>query len=78
MTGFILAKVSPIAHVVTVWRSLRRTPGVTEMHEITGEYDLLIKVVAKDLEELRGLVNEVRRRKGIHGLETILSIREVK
>ena len=77
ITAFVLVKIAPVARIIPVYRSLREVDGIVEMHEITGEYDLIIKIVANDIEQMRSLVNQIRRRKGIHHLETIISYHAV-
>ena len=75
--GFVMVKIDPVARIIPVYRSLRGMEGIVEMHEITGEFDLIIKVVAKDIEQLRTVVNQIRSKEGIRGLETIISYHKV-
>lgn len=77
ITGFVLVKIAPVARIIPVYRSLRKIAGIVELHEITGEFDLMIKVVARDVEELREIMNKIRNKRGVHSLETIVSYHRI-
>lgn len=52
--------------------ALAALPEITEVYSILGEYDLLIKVWAKSLDELNRLINDKIR--GIDGIEELMEI----
>ena len=60
-------------------RALAALPEITEVYTVLGEYDLLIKVWAKSLEEINGLINEkIRTIDGIEELMEIVVVERMK
>lgn len=54
-------------------------PEVLECHHITGEYDLLLKVVLRDSKDLKDFIgNKLSLHENISGIQTSLSYEEVK
>ena len=47
------------------------------MHEITGQYDLMIKLAANNLEHLREILDEIRDKRGVESLEVSVSYNKV-
>ncbi len=64
-TAFILVKFTPLSikHVSQkrVAEEISKLKGVQEVHIISGEYDILVKAIAKNLKELGKLVVEKLR-----------------
>jgi len=58
--GFILVNVKPGA-VKEVSKQLCEIKSVSEVHEVHGSEDLIVKVEAEDLLRLRSVILEVRR-----------------
>ncbi len=59
--------------------ALAALPEVTEVYGILGEHDLLIKVWAKDLEELNQTINDkIRNIDGIEDLAEMVMVERVK
>ena len=59
--------------------ALAALPEVTEVYGILGEHDLLIKVWAKDLEELNQTINDkIRGIDGIEDLAEMVMVERVK
>jgi len=54
-----------------VIQSLVRYEGIIELYEVTGSYDLIAKIVARDIEHLRNLL-AVPGIQGILGTETMV------
>ena len=53
-------------YVDDVVNSLKEYKNVTEIYEVTGEFDIVILVNASDIEELRDLLkNKIMKIKGI-------------
>ena len=60
-------------------RAVSRAPQVRECHNITGEADFLLKVVAKDLDDYSRFVERVLRQlPGVLSIRSSISLREIK
>lgn len=58
---------------------IRATPQVLACHNITGESDYMLQIVARDLDDYAQLVDTVLRRlPGVAFIRSSLSLREVK
>lgn len=56
---------------------MREVPEIVELHYTTGVYSMFAKVLCKDTENLRQVLNEkIRTIAGIHRTETFLSLEE--
>jgi len=53
-------------------------PDIVECHAITGEYDYLIKVYAKDIQELESKLISLKEVKGVSKSNTLFSLCEHK
>lgn len=75
LTGFILVTFTPSLELSQkeAGRAMSRIPGVVEVHTITGEYDFLIKVRGRSMDEIGNLiVEELRLLKGVG--DTVTSV----
>lgn len=61
---YVEVKVTP-QHFKNVVEELRGKPNILEIYEASGEYPLLIKVVATNNEELSSAIDEIAMIKGI-------------
>ena len=52
--------------------------NVMEVHEITGEWDILLKVKVKDNLSLHDLTKEISRIPGIKNMESLIAFKTVK
>ncbi|MDV3103765.1 MULTISPECIES: Lrp/AsnC family transcriptional regulator [Thermococcus] len=80
-TAFILARYDPDSGINQreVARRVAALDGVYEVHIITGEWDLLIKVRARNSEEIGKIViDRLREIKGISQTVTMVSFVSVK
>lgn len=69
--GFVLVKVDPGREQATL-RELQRTPGLAEAFPLFGEYDFIIKMEARDFDELgRRIIKGIRSVKGVRSTETL-------
>lgn len=60
-------------------RIIRASPHVLDCHNVTGEADFLLKVVAKDLDDYSRFVERVLRQlPGVLSIRTSISLREIK
>jgi len=59
--------------------ALARLPEIIEVYAVLGEYDLLIKVLAKSLEDLNALINDkIRTIEGIEDLMEMVVVERIK
>lgn len=57
---------------------IEKEPDVLECYAVTGEYDYLLKVCARDVEQLEALLLRLKRQKGVVKSHTMLSLQEHK
>jgi DNA-binding Lrp family transcriptional regulator len=67
--GFVLMHVLSL-HENEVFNKLSKIPEVVEVHSIFGEYDLIVKIEAKDYESIAEII--------IHKIKTINGITDTK
>lgn len=66
---FLLLKINPI-EIGKIKEEIEKLKNVIQIFPVIGEYDLILEIVCKDIEELRSLTEE-----GIGGLKGISEIR---
>ncbi len=55
-----------------VKQSLRDVPGITELHEVMGPYDLVVEIEVANLQEIPPILGEKIR--SIEGIESTTSL----
>lgn len=71
VTAFVRLRTSP-GNVDVIARTLEKHPWILEIHEISGEFDLFLKVKATNLHELRNrIVNELAGIGSVVGVDVI-------
>ncbi len=82
MTAYIFVEFDPPSEKVTQRELAKRVaqmPEVEEVHIVTGEWDLLLKVRAPSMEDIGNFVlDRLRETKGIAKTETITIFSTVK
>ena len=77
MTAFVgiyLVKGSAYSEVI---KEIDRIPEIVEAHYTTGEYSIFTKIICKNTEHLRQVINEkLQPVKGVSRTETIISLGE--
>ena len=69
--GFILVITAPSMEKTAV-KALSKIPEVQEAHVLFGEYDIILKVEAKDLDDLgRIVIKMIRSKPGVIDTETL-------
>ena len=69
--GFVLISTAP-AHEHEVYNELLKVKEIVELHPLFGEYDLIAKIDAKDLDELgKIVVEQVRSIDGVADTKTL-------
>jgi len=72
--GVIIEKSSSYDDVI---KTLKKFPEIIEAHFVTGTYSMLAKVVCKNTDQLREILNDhIRPIDGIHRTETLLVLEE--
>lgn len=78
VTAIIIIQTESEKHE-TVEIELSRLEDVSEVYSVSGEYDILIKVWAHDLEELNKIVNnKIRSVDGVEDLTEMIVMERVK
>ncbi len=76
--AFVLVKCLP-GHLERVANQLMEIDGVSEIHSITGPWDLLVKLYAPDYDAFSDVIpGRVQRLPGIRETETLLAFRAFK
>ena len=57
-------------------KSLKKIPEIVEIHAITGQYTIFIKIICKDTSHFRNFLDTVHKVKGITRTETFMSCEE--
>lgn len=71
VVGFVLIGAAP-GKEQAVYAALVKVPEVTELHPLFGEYDLIAKIEANDLEALGDIVvNKLRVVEGVVNTKTL-------
>jgi DNA-binding Lrp family transcriptional regulator len=76
-TGFALLSISPL-HEKTVYETLTKIPEVVEVHPLFGEYDILVKIEARDIDTIGNIViNKIRSTKGVVDTKTLIGTKSL-
>jgi DNA-binding Lrp family transcriptional regulator len=76
LVAFISLSISQTSADV-VRQALLRVPEVVEVHDVTGDADLLVKVVARDTHDLQRLTALLLAVDGVRRSSTVISLGEV-
>ena len=76
--AFILVIVQHNASADKLTRYVQSDPDILECYAVTGEYDYLLKVCAKDVERLEEKLLHLKRQLGVIKSHTMLSLMEHK
>lgn len=72
--GFFLKDPSSFSHVIA---ELEKIPEVVECHFTTGQYDIFIKLYARNNDHLLHLIHEKLQNLGLSRTESLISFKEV-
>jgi len=75
--AFILVKTVP-GKYVEILKEISKIQNVLEVHEITGEYSGLIKIVARNQEELASIIDRIGSIEGISDTNIMFVLRTIK
>lgn len=75
--GFALLSISPL-HEKAVYETLKNVPEIIEIHPLFGEYDILIKLECKDIDEIgEVIIKKIRSLKGIVDTKTLIGTKSL-
>ncbi|PNX48622.1 MAG: AsnC family transcriptional regulator [Thermoplasmata archaeon M9B1D] len=76
-TGFALLSISPLREK-QVFESLRQMPEITEVHPLFGEYDILVKIQCRDIDQIGEVViKKIRSLDGIVDSKTLIGTKSL-
>ena len=77
--AFIMIKIeNPEKYMESVEAMMSRDPHILEAHVVAGDYDYLLKVVARSTQALNQLLNVIKSTKGIRDTNTIIVLDTLK
>jgi DNA-binding Lrp family transcriptional regulator len=75
--GFALLSISPL-HEKTVYEKLRQIPEIVEVHPLFGEFDILVKIEAHDIDSIGSIViNKIRSVQGVVDTKTLIGTKSL-
>jgi DNA-binding Lrp family transcriptional regulator len=75
--GFALLSISPL-HEKEVFKALRTMPEIEEVHPLFGEYDILVKINATDIDQIGNVViKKLRSLKGVVDTKTLIGTKSL-
>lgn len=75
--GFALLSISPL-HEKTVYEKLRQIQEIIEVHPLFGEFDILVKIEARDIDSIGGIViNKIRSIQGVVDTKTLIGTKSL-
>lgn len=75
ITGWVMINTEP-TRVRKVYERLKSSKDIEEVHSITGKYDILVKIVAKNSADLGNIIlDTVRNIDGVTGTVTFTELR---
>ncbi len=78
VTAFVFIVMQYGDSIASLLEYARKEPDVLECYSITGEYDYLLKICAKDIESLEEKILCIKNNKGVMKSHTMISLMEHK
>ena len=77
-TGFALLSISPL-YEKEVYKKLKDASEIIEVHPLFGEYDILLKIEAIDIDSIGEIViSKIRSIKGVTDTKTLIGTNSLK
>ena len=79
-TVFVLVSVTPtnVDHI-KLSKTIANLPGVCEVHMVSGQYDILVKIRGKTIEDIGNMIiNKLRRVSGVSQTFTLACFETIK
>ncbi|MEM2534818.1 MAG: homocitrate synthase [Candidatus Nezhaarchaeales archaeon] len=74
----ILVKCEPNVYTTSIARRIASMKEVVEVYEISGDYDLQVKVLAQSVSDLNECLERIREIKGVSGTHTHLILKSLR
>ncbi len=75
--GFALLSISPL-HEKNVFETLNIINEITEVHPLFGEYDILLKIEADNIDSIGDvIINKIRSIKGVVDTKTLIGTKSL-
>jgi len=75
--AYVWLKVANNVYTTSVARRVAAIKNVVAVSEVTGEYDIVAKVVAENTEELNAVIESIREIKGVVSTLTNIVLKEI-
>ena len=76
--AFILVVLQQPSGAAKLMEYIKSDPDILECYAVTGEYDYILKVCARDVQQLEEKLNLLKQQKGVAKSYTMLSLMEHK
>lgn len=76
--AYVMVILNQYSEVEELVKYVRSDKDIVECHAITGEYDYILKMYARDIEHLEDKLIKLKRQKGISKSQTMFSLLEYK
>jgi len=73
----LMLKIDP-AHVEEVFENLKNFKEVTNIYQLSGDYDAIAVVIGYDLDHVREVVERIKKLLGVNSVNTLVTLRIVK
>ncbi len=77
LEALVWVKCESNIYTTSIARRIASIPGVVEVMEVTGEYDIIVKISVKDQQELNNIVETIREVKGVQSTHTQLILKKL-
>ena len=78
VTAFVFIVMQYGDNITSLLEYAKKEPDVLECYSVTGEYDYLLKICAKDIESLEEKILCIKNNKGVMKSHTMVSLMEHK
>lgn len=78
VTAFVFVVIQYGDSVKSLLKYANDDPDVLECYSVTGEYDYMLKICAKDIEALEEKILNIKNKKGVMKSHTMISLMEHK
>lgn len=75
--AYVWLKVSNNVYTTSVARRVAMLKNVVSVSEVTGEYDVVLKIIAESTEELNRVIESIREIKGVESTLTNIVLKEL-
>ena len=76
--AYVMVILNQYSEVEELVKYIRSDKDIVECHAITGEYDYILKMYARDIEHLEEKLIKLKKQKGITKSQTMFSLLEYK